>query len=212
LEYRCDYCGASIQSVICPYCGSRNAIDLKTDTRSVNSSKRTCPTCNIPLQTQRVSNFKNIYIDKCDECHGMFLDFGEIESILREEIQKSGFKDISKLKEIQNNPLAKDGAIRYKNCPECQKKMLRINYQKRSGVIIDKCSEHGFWLDGGELRQIMEWAKLEDINSFEPEIKLTSIGIKSSKYKNSSPALKSKHRRFKDHDLIDSALRFLYGF
>ena len=28
-----------------------------------------------------------------------------------------------------------------------------------SGVIVDKCKEHGIWLDGGELRQLMDWIK-----------------------------------------------------
>ena len=211
MVYQCDNCGASIQNVICPYCNSRNGIDLKLDADLKNDSNRVCPSCKISLKTQRISNYKNIYIDKCDECHGIFLDYGELESILKEEIVKSGFKDLRKLQEIQNNPLMLKEEIRYKDCPECQKKMLRINYQKRSGVIIDKCAEHGFWLDGGELRQIMEWAKLEDINSFEPEIKLSSIKVKSSKSRTNN-SYHFKQRRVSEYSLIDSIFRSLYGF
>jgi Zn-finger nucleic acid-binding protein len=37
--------------------------------------------------------------------------------------------------------------------------MNRINFGAQSGVIVDKCKEHGVWLDGGELRQLMEWIK-----------------------------------------------------
>ena len=209
--YQCDYCGASIQNVICPYCNSRNGIDLKGDIKTIKESNRSCPSCKIPLNIQRISNFKNIYIDKCDECHGVFLDFGELESILREEIERSGFKDLRKLQEIQNNPLYKESEVRYKNCPQCQKKMLRINYQKRSGVIIDKCAEHGFWLDGGELRQIMEWARLEDINSFEPEIKLSPIKMRSNT-KSSSSIYGFKHKSYNDSGFIESIFRSLYGF
>ena len=32
--------------------------------------------------------------------------------------------------------------------------MARRNYRKKSGVIIDTCSEHGVWLDADELEQI----------------------------------------------------------
>jgi len=37
--------------------------------------------------------------------------------------------------------------------------MQRINFGSQSGVIADKCRSHGIWLDGGELRQILEWTK-----------------------------------------------------
>ena len=32
--------------------------------------------------------------------------------------------------------------------------MLRRNYRKSSGVIVDVCNEHGTWLDADELEQI----------------------------------------------------------
>ena len=32
--------------------------------------------------------------------------------------------------------------------------MLRRNFRKSSGVILDVCSEHGTWLDADELEQI----------------------------------------------------------
>ena len=35
--------------------------------------------------------------------------------------------------------------------------MSIVNYKNCSGVILDVCEEHGIWLDGGELRQIMDW-------------------------------------------------------
>ena len=38
--------------------------------------------------------------------------------------------------------------------------MNRVNFGARSGVIVDRCKDHGVWLDGGELRHLMEWMKL----------------------------------------------------
>jgi Zn-finger nucleic acid-binding protein len=32
--------------------------------------------------------------------------------------------------------------------------MARRNYRKKSGIIIDTCSQHGVWLDADELEQI----------------------------------------------------------
>jgi len=37
--------------------------------------------------------------------------------------------------------------------------MNRINFGTKSGVIVDRCKEHGVWLDGGELRHLFEWMK-----------------------------------------------------
>ena len=50
------------------------------------------------------------------------------------------------------NPYA--GQVAYRRCPVCREQMARRNYQKRSGVIIDQCHEHGTWLDANELEQI----------------------------------------------------------
>jgi Zn-finger nucleic acid-binding protein len=52
-----------------------------------------------------------------------------------------------------------DYDVKYIKCPVCDKFMNRLNFGSRSGVIVDKCKEHGIWLDGGELKQIMEWTK-----------------------------------------------------
>jgi hypothetical protein len=57
----------------------------------------------------------------------------------------------------------------------------------------------------------MEWAKLEDINSFEPEIKLSSIKVKSSKNKTDN-SYRFKQKRVSEYSLIDSIFRSLYGF
>jgi Zn-finger nucleic acid-binding protein len=37
--------------------------------------------------------------------------------------------------------------------------MNRVNFGASSGVVVDRCKEHGVWLDGGELRHLFEWMK-----------------------------------------------------
>ncbi len=44
-------------------------------------------------------------------------------------------------------------------CPVCSDFMQRKNFGARSGVIADRCNKHGIWLDGGELKRLMEWKK-----------------------------------------------------
>jgi Zn-finger nucleic acid-binding protein len=86
--------------------------------------------------------------------------------------------------------------------------MVRINYKRSSGVIIDRCKEHGYWLDSGELRQIMEWAKLEGIRDFTPVDDYpdsTSFSLVSS-------ASMRSHRSLPEFDPVLSFFRKLYGF
>ena len=37
--------------------------------------------------------------------------------------------------------------------------MNRVNFGRRSGVVIDQCIKHGIWLDSGELTHLLEWKK-----------------------------------------------------
>jgi Zn-finger nucleic acid-binding protein len=51
-----------------------------------------------------------------------------------------------------SNPAAQ--RVEYRRCPECDVQMLRRNFRRSSGVIVDECREHGAWLDADELEQI----------------------------------------------------------
>jgi Zn-finger nucleic acid-binding protein len=49
--------------------------------------------------------------------------------------------------------------VRYVPCPECGKVMNRINFAKRSGVVLDSCAAHGTWFDADELRRVVEFIR-----------------------------------------------------
>lgn len=35
--------------------------------------------------------------------------------------------------------------------------MSPINFAGRSGMVLDRCGARGVWLEGSELRRLMEW-------------------------------------------------------
>ena len=37
--------------------------------------------------------------------------------------------------------------------------MHRRNYGRRSGVIVDSCTEHGLWFDASELDDLLRWVR-----------------------------------------------------
>lgn len=158
---KCKSCGGSIpaKSTICEYCGVHNDIDLRgvhEYTVHIPESDRICPTCNIKLKTIDLNIEGSFYIEQCDQCFGLFFDPGELESLLEASVKKKYRIDFKKLNNIEKN-FKLDDKIIYRKCPICQEFMNRKNFGTRSGVIIDICSDHGIWLNGGELRKLMEW-------------------------------------------------------
>ena len=45
----------------------------------------------------------------------------------------------------------------YRPCPECGKLMHRMNFGRRSGIILDSCRPHGLWFDANELDRVVRW-------------------------------------------------------
>ncbi len=165
---KCKSCSAPLlpNQLYCVYCQVRNDLDLQGRYGySVNTTKteRLCPDCNIPLEVIDVkiktTNNQILQLDRCQKCYGIFFDPGEIERFMQQSI--SGFLEINKplLQNVNRDRYRKEHKVRYRKCPQCQQFMQRKNYAYRSGVVIDRCQQHGIWLDNGELIHLLEWHK-----------------------------------------------------
>ncbi len=159
---KCKSCGAPLppNKVTCTYCGTRNSVDLKGlgNIAIVEpQSPRRCPECKEKMQTVDVGNSAKFLIEKCDKCHGLFFDPGELEGLLDEKVTDGVRINYERIKELSK--IRPQHKVAYRPCPVCQKMMNRVNFGTRSGVIIDRCREHGIYLDGGELRQLLEWRR-----------------------------------------------------
>ncbi len=53
----------------------------------------------------------------------------------------------------------KESKVVYLKCPVCSNFMNRVSFGSKSGVVVDRCKEHGIWLNAGELRHLFEWKK-----------------------------------------------------
>ncbi|MFH0997276.1 MAG: zf-TFIIB domain-containing protein [Pseudomonadota bacterium] len=161
----CSNCSAPLppNSIQCDYCDSRNDIDLKGInyyTTHEIESERICPRCNIRLRTIDLKIDGRFLIERCDECLGLFFDPGELEALLEATVSNVFAIDRSRLDNINTASMrSNDYGVSYIKCPICSKCMNRVNFGTKSGVIVDRCSAHGVWLDGGELRHLFEWMK-----------------------------------------------------
>ncbi|CAH2030383.1 TFIIB-type zinc ribbon-containing protein [Trichlorobacter ammonificans] len=162
---RCSNCNAPLPpgSLICAYCNNRNDIDLRGIhyyTTHESDTPRTCPRCTIRLKHLDLKLHGRFLIDRCEQCLGLFFDPGELDALLEAmvgnvfDIDHVGLALINEQRSPDRYPVS------YLKCPACSQVMHRVNFGARSGVIVDRCKAHGIWLDGGELRQLLEWMKL----------------------------------------------------
>ncbi|MEA2110532.1 MAG: zf-TFIIB domain-containing protein [Campylobacterota bacterium] len=162
----CKKCGAPLQEITCKYCGTRNDINLQEIheyTLKHPETLRTCPTCNISLQTIDLKTGGAFLIERCHRCHGLFFDLNELQALIDLTVKHSYEIDYKKLYDNAQKVSLKEKVV-YKKCPVCSKLMQRRNYEKSSGIIVDVCVKHGIWLDSGELKRIYEWVKAGGIH------------------------------------------------
>lgn len=159
---RCTSCSAPLPAheTVCAYCGTRNSVDLKgvhEYTVAVPESERLCPRCGDALQTLNLHTAGTFLLEQCPTCFGLFFDPGELEALLETSVANVFQIDRQRLGALVQ--ALGPRPVEYGRCPVCRAFMNRVNFGSRSGVVVDRCRNHGVWLDGGELRQLLEWRK-----------------------------------------------------
>ncbi len=158
---KCTSCGGALSGAMtfCPFCGVRQAIDLRqTHFREMSSPDQNlpCPGCETPMQVIEVDTLPPLHIERCGKCYGMFFNPGELEAVLNYKTEAAVRFDSVMLDQIHED-FGSHHEVVYRKCPFCAERMSHLNFGGRSGVILDKCGTHGVWLDGGELRRLAEW-------------------------------------------------------
>lgn len=102
-----------------------------------------CPRCGSNL---KAAKHKGIEVDRCQSCQGMWLDYPELDqledTVLDTDDQKGSMITRPGESEI--------------SCPKCRGPMQRFRY-RYDELWLDVCAaEHGFWLDEGEEKRVLE--------------------------------------------------------
>jgi Zn-finger nucleic acid-binding protein len=107
-----------------------------------------CPTCK---NNMIVVEYKRIELDYCPNCHGVWLDSGELELLLQSNqlLEKPGSNFYQ--------PLQVEVAEAKRKCPICHHLMNKHYIGDKPSVLIDICSRgDGLFFDGGELNQYIK--------------------------------------------------------
>jgi Zn-finger nucleic acid-binding protein len=157
---KCTSCGGRLEGTMtfCPFCGVRQDVDLRQiHFRDLGGdASLPCPSCATPLDVIKFETDPAIRIERCNSCHGMFFNPGELEALLDTRTNPLVWLDPAQLSQISDD-FGFNHEIVYRKCPMCAERMSHLNFAGRSGVILDRCGTHGVWVEGGELRRLNEW-------------------------------------------------------
>jgi Zn-finger nucleic acid-binding protein len=167
-ERLCHYCGSPVATIRCGKCfmmnvtealhciGCGSALGLFPASNEA-SSDWMCPRCRTH-RLDALTSFDGILHD-CSLCGGQFVP----HHVLDEMIKRYQALDVALPRRLRpHNPL--DEKVVYLPCPACQALMLRQNFGKVSGVIVDNCANHGAWFDIGELPRVLSFVAHGGIN------------------------------------------------
>ena len=119
-----------------------------------------CPRCQLML---RNTDYEGVEVDLCDNCWGMWLDTGELEEIL--DVRDMHFSAAEKKQFMDLKRGGAEALARQNdqvNCPHCGNPMDVIEADAGITLVIDRCPEHGIWLDSGEIKAVQTVAEKSD--------------------------------------------------
>ena len=108
--------------------------------------------CSVCKSDMIVVEYRDIELDYCTECKGVWFDSGELELLLESH-------GLEEAKLFLDNVITSPEAIsseKKRKCPICGRKMRKTIIGEQPQVLIDVCgNEHGLWFDGGEVTQVL---------------------------------------------------------
>ena len=119
-----------------------------------------CAVCKSAMITLELDQVETDY---CLDCHGIWLDGGELEQLLGDSAQARQVLDSFKT--------APSVAEAPRRCPICGKKMEKVLVgPQSSAILIDRCKKgHGLWFDKGELQDVLK------LGSFDKDGKIPDL-------------------------------------
>ncbi len=170
---QCGHCGRDVNPKVahCPFCGGSVLVP------PINNEPA-CPRCSADLE---IHSNDGMEVDICPACGGIWLDKGDFRMATAES---NVYRDFKLTEEYSRPSISND--FSYINCVRCNKLMLRENFKRISGVMIDRCGRHGVWLDAGELEKIrhfiadggLDRAQNKDIARNRQELKDLAMTVK----------------------------------
>ena len=156
---QCPYCRAQLATVACPACLAMAPLTAShcpacgsalPDRAGATPGALACPACGGGLSEGKVGELD---LRDCRACGGLWLDRAAFERLGASREAQGAVLGALPLPSAPS--VAALGPVVYRPCPICAQRMNRVNYAKRSGVVLDVCKAHGLWFDQDELRRVL---------------------------------------------------------
>ena len=158
----CSFCHARLATTACPSCfglvfvGSKHCAHCGAAITAVQAQSTTLH-CPRGCGTLRQLTLGGVPLNECEHCSGVWLVQSDFQKLCAEEERRSVF--LGAESQVHRTPATSVPTVRYVPCPICAKLMNRVNFGKRSGVVVDSCAKHGTWFDADELRRVVEFVR-----------------------------------------------------
>ena len=109
-----------------------------------------CPRCRCQMKELSVENIKPFLCPKCEGSWFTKDDLEVVKSMTSEQLEAS---------ELNPTLVGEDRGVdleEHLDCPVCKEPLVRYRDPGRPHLVVDRCPEHGIWLDDGELSQMMQ--------------------------------------------------------
>jgi Zn-finger nucleic acid-binding protein len=176
----CGYCGSDFTiheqdlETICPSCLARisNAArfchdcgtSIAPEEVAADPTDRVCPACRDGRKlNSRALGDARFTVLECSVCAGLWLGaevFRALEERARQAAPPVADPGALRAEASSRTRVHQRGGPFYRPCPACETPMTRVNFERVSGILLDRCRDHGIWFDAAELDAVLRWIKL----------------------------------------------------
>lgn len=169
LNTACPHCLALVsdKARFCHHCG----VTLAPELSAGENTKLSCPACgsNHNLVSRRLGH-ERVTVLECPRCVGFWLGHEAFQQLIgkaKHDALPEG-TTLDKPQKVAAKlglpvgstvPKSRERGWKYRPCVVCHQLMVRRNYGRDSGVILDMCRNHGIWFDAEELARILVWIR-----------------------------------------------------
>lgn len=151
----CPSCAARIsdQASYCHHCGTA----IVAETVGSAETEHPCPSCDDShhLRSRQLGN-ESVSVLECGHCAGLWVGNDTLKLLLKKARTRAESAVGPPPAPSDLPPIPTSGRL-YRPCVVCGALMNRQNFARRSGVVIDRCKNHGIWFDDQELEAILHW-------------------------------------------------------
>lgn len=114
-----------------------------------------CPRCKLSL---RENDYEGVKVEMCDTCWGIWLDKGELQEVIDARGMDFSEKERRQFTDLRGGSGAR-GSTEPAACPRCGQVMEPVHCDLAIHLVVDRCPDHGMWLDTGEIKAVQVMAE-----------------------------------------------------